>query len=67
MPKPSVLSVLRELASLQPNDTALPYTDYNEDWAGVAESVTWPRLYQRTPNVAWVQRFGLDQFARMDA
>jgi fatty acid CoA ligase FadD28 len=65
MPKPSVLSVLRERASLRPKDTALP--DYNEDWEGVAESVTWPRLYQRTPNLAWVQRFGLDQFARMDA
>ena len=50
--EPSVLSVLRERASLQPNDTAFTYTDYEQDWAGVAESLTWSQVYRRTLNVA---------------
>jgi hypothetical protein len=35
MPPPSVLSVLRERAGLQPDDTAFTYTDHEQDWAGV--------------------------------
>jgi len=52
MPQPSILSVLRERAGLQPDDTAFTYTDYEQDWAGVAESLTWSQAYRRTVNVA---------------
>ena len=38
MPSPTLLSILRERASLQPNDAAFTYTDYEQDWAGVAET-----------------------------
>jgi fatty acid CoA ligase FadD21 len=31
MPKPSVLSMLRERAGLQPNDAAFTFTDYEQD------------------------------------
>ena len=59
MPQPSILSVLRERAGLQPDDTAFTYTDYEQDWAGVAESLTWSQLYRRTLNVAHeVRRHG---------
>ena len=37
MPEPSILSVLRERARLQPDDTA--FTEYDQDWAGSAESL----------------------------
>jgi fatty acid CoA ligase FadD21 len=30
MPSPTVLSLLRERAGLQPNDTAYTYTDYEQ-------------------------------------
>ncbi len=57
--EPSVLSVLRERAGLQSNDTAFTYTDYEQDWAGVAESLTWSQVYRRTLNVAHeVRRHG---------
>jgi fatty acid CoA ligase FadD28 len=52
----SILAVLRERASLQPDDTAFTFIDYEQDWAGVAESLTWPQLYRRTLNVADVLR-----------
>jgi fatty acid CoA ligase FadD21 len=52
MPQPTLLSILRERASLQPNDTAFTYTDYEQDWVGVADSVTWSQMYRRTLNVA---------------
>ncbi len=52
MPEPSILSVLRERASLQPNDIAFTYTDYEHDWAGVVENLTWSQLYRRTRNLA---------------
>jgi fatty acid CoA ligase FadD28 len=44
--------VLRERASLQPNDTAFTFIDYKQDWAGVAESLTWSQQYRRALNVA---------------
>ena len=46
----SILTVLRERASLQPDDTAFTFIDYEQDWAGVAESLTWSQLYRRTLN-----------------
>lgn len=48
----SVVSLLRERAGLQPDDLAFRYTDYEQDWAGVTESLTWAQLYRRTLNVA---------------
>jgi acyl-CoA synthetase (AMP-forming)/AMP-acid ligase II len=52
MPQPSLVSLLRERASLQPDDTALTFIDYEQDWAGVAENLTWSQVYRRTLNVA---------------
>ena len=43
----SIPDVLRERASLQPNDPAFTFIDYDQDWAGVAETLTWSQLYRR--------------------
>jgi fatty acid CoA ligase FadD28 len=48
----SIPRVLREHASLQPNDTAFTFIDYEQDWDGVAENVTWSQLYRRSLNLA---------------
>jgi fatty acid CoA ligase FadD28 len=48
----SILTVLRERASLKPNNTAFTFIDYQQDWLGVAESLTWSQIYQRTLDVA---------------
>ena len=48
----SIQDVLRERASMQPNDTAFTFIDYEQDWAGVTESLTWSQAYRRTLNVA---------------
>jgi long-chain fatty acid adenylyltransferase FadD28 len=48
----SIQDVLRERTSMQPNDTAFTFIDYEQDWNGVAESVTWSQLYRRALNVA---------------
>ena len=37
---------------MQPNDTAFTFIDYEHDWAGVAESLTWSQLYRRALNLA---------------
>jgi fatty acid CoA ligase FadD21 len=52
MQNTSVLSLLRERAGLQPDDMAFSFTDYEQDWAGVRETLTWAQLYQQTLNVA---------------
>ena len=52
MIEPSIPGVLRERASLQPNDTAFTFIDYEQDWEGVAENRTWSQLYRRTLNLA---------------
>ncbi len=44
--------MLRERASLRPGETAFTFVDYEQDSAGVAESLTWSQLYRRTLNVA---------------
>jgi long-chain fatty acid adenylyltransferase FadD28 len=55
----SISAVLRERAGLQPNDTAFTFIDYEQDWNGVAESLTWSQLYRRTLNVAQeLKRYG---------
>jgi long-chain fatty acid adenylyltransferase FadD28 len=50
--EPSIARVLRERASLQRNDTAFTFIDYEQEWSGVAESLTWSQLYRRALNVA---------------
>ena len=48
----SIPAVLRERASLQPNDEAFTFVDYDTDWEGVPETVTWSQLARRASNVA---------------
>jgi fatty acid CoA ligase FadD28 len=48
----SLPALLRERASLQPDDTAYTFIDYEQDWSGIAESLTWFQVYRRTLNVA---------------
>ncbi|OBA77725.1 acyl-CoA synthetase [Mycobacterium sp. 1164966.3] len=48
----SIPDVLRERAYLQPNDSAFTFIDYDQDWAGVTERLTWSQIYRRTLNVA---------------
>ncbi len=48
----SIPALLRERASLQPNDTAFSFVDYERDWSGVTESLTWSQLNRRVMNVA---------------
>jgi acyl-CoA synthetase (AMP-forming)/AMP-acid ligase II len=48
----SIPEILRERASLQPNDTAFTFVDYEQDWNGVSTSLTWAQLYRRTTNLA---------------
>ncbi len=52
MTESSILTVLRERASLKPNNTAFTFLDYQQDWLGVTESLTWSQLYRRVLNVA---------------
>ncbi len=47
----SIPAVLRERASLQPNDPAFTYLDYDHDWDGVATTLTWSQLYRRVLNL----------------
>lgn len=48
----SIPALLRERASLQPDDTAYTFIDYDQDWAGVPLTLTWPQLYRRVANLA---------------
>lgn len=48
----SLPEVLRERASLQPNDIVFTFIDYEQDWDGVAASLTWAQLYRRSVNLA---------------
>ncbi|MBY0442347.1 MAG: AMP-binding protein [Mycobacteriaceae bacterium] len=52
MNAPTIPTILRESANLQPDDTALTFMNYEQDWSGVAEKLTWLQLYQRSLNVA---------------
>ena len=51
MVQSSIPGVLRERASLQPNDTAFTFLDYDQDWDGVAHTLTWSQLYRRVLNL----------------
>src|SRR5262249_50312884 len=48
----SVSAVVRERASFQPNDIAFTFIDYEQDWDGDAQSLTWSQLYRRARNLA---------------
>jgi fatty acid CoA ligase FadD28 len=48
----SIPAVLRERASLQPDDVAVTFIDYDRNWAGDSESLTWSQLYRRASGVA---------------
>lgn len=52
MRESSISTVLKERASFQPNDTAFTFIDYDKDWEGVPESLTWAELYRRSKNLA---------------
>ncbi|UUO01975.1 AMP-binding protein [Mycolicibacterium novocastrense] len=52
MVETSIPALLRERASLQPDDTAFTFIDFDHDWAGVPNSVTWFELHRRVLNVA---------------
>ncbi|RAV13489.1 acyl-CoA synthetase [Mycolicibacterium sp. GF69] len=55
----SVLTLLRERADVQPDDTVFTFIDYDRDWTGVTETLNWSQLYRRTLNVAnTLRRFG---------
>lgn len=48
----SILSMLHGRASMRPHDIAFTFTDYENDRAGVPESLTWSQLSRRTLNLA---------------
>ena len=48
----SIPEVLRERASLQPNDVAFTFIDYDHDWEGVEKSLTWAQLQRRSTSLA---------------
>ena len=48
----SIPTILRERASLQPDDLAVSFIDYDRNWAGDTESLTWSQLYQKSSSVA---------------
>ncbi len=37
---------------MRPHDVAYTFTNYEDDWAGVPESLTWSQVSRRTLNVA---------------
>jgi long-chain fatty acid adenylyltransferase FadD28 len=49
---PSITSMLRERASLQPDDIAFTYVDYEQNWDGVAHTLTWAQLNRRVTGLA---------------
>ncbi|OBH40799.1 AMP-binding protein [Mycobacterium mantenii] len=52
MLKCPIPTLLRERASLQPNQTAFTFINYDHDPDGIAESLTWSRLHRRVLNLA---------------
>ncbi|WP_092518261.1 AMP-binding protein [Afipia sp. GAS231] len=51
MAQSSLTAVLRERASLQPNETAYTYVDYDQDRKGVPLTLSWSQLYRRVVNL----------------
>lgn len=56
MTQSSLVGVLRERASLQPDDLAYTYLNYEIDPDGVAISLTWAQLHRRVHSLAWELR-----------
>jgi fatty acid CoA ligase FadD21 len=52
MAQSTILSMLHGRASMRPNDAAFTFTDYEKDYAGVPETLTWSQLSRQTMNVA---------------
>ena len=52
MTQSTILSMLHGRASMRPNDAAFTFTDYEKDYAGVPETLTWSQLSRQTLNVA---------------
>ncbi|MGB9303263.1 MAG: AMP-binding protein [Mycobacterium sp.] len=52
----SIPAILRERARLRPDDVAFTFVDYDQDWDGVAESLTWSQVYRRALGVAQALR-----------
>jgi fatty acid CoA ligase FadD28 len=48
----SVTGVLRERASLQSDAVAFTFVDYDQDWAGVPQTLTWAQLNRRVRSLA---------------
>src|SRR6185437_2626090 len=48
----AIPSVLRERASLAPNEPAFTFVDYAADPAGAKETLSWSQLYRRSCGVA---------------
>ncbi|MBU9764972.1 AMP-binding protein [Mycobacterium sp. TNTM28] len=48
----SLTAVLRERASVQPNEPAFTYIDYDHNWDGVEETLSWSQMYRRVKNLA---------------
>lgn len=48
----SLPTVVRERASLQPNEVALTFFDYEQSWDGVETTLTWAQLHRRMLNLA---------------
>lgn len=44
--------MLRQCVNLHPDGTAFTFFDYDREWDGVDETVTWYQLYRRMVNVA---------------
>ncbi|MDT5139148.1 MAG: long-chain fatty acid adenylyltransferase FadD28 [Mycobacterium sp.] len=47
----SIPAMLRERASLKPNAPAITYIDYDQEWEGVEETLSWSQLHRRMQNV----------------
>ena len=52
----SVTGVLRERASLQPDDAAFTFVDYDQEWEGVRHTLTWSQLNRRVHSLAYELR-----------
>ncbi len=50
--EPSIPAMLEDRAQQQPDDIAYTFIDYEVDPAGLAESLTWSQVHQRTQVVA---------------
>lgn len=48
----TIPDILRERASLQANEKAFTYIDYEQNWDGDSETITYSQLYRRSLNVA---------------